>query len=127
MKTLTNNAGRRLGVPGRHALILNPGESVEITDQQLADIKSNRVSARWLERGVIAVSEDGKPVTVKVKTEEPKSKPAANPDLPEGLTGEGAEVHHEGGGWYSVYINGFKVTDTNLRKDEAEDTAAEYE
>jgi len=46
--------------------------------------------------------------------------------LPDGVTGEGIEVHHKGGGWYEVYVNGFKVTDTNVRKDEANDVAAEY-
>jgi len=47
--------------------------------------------------------------------------------LPEGITGQGTEVHHLGGGWYEVYVNGFKVTDRNVRKDEAKTIAEEYE
>lgn len=129
MRTLTNNGRRRLGVPGHPAVVLNPGESTEISDASLAIIGRNRTVARWLQSGVLTLSgSDGKPAPAPVAPEKEAEKQAESPPaLPEGVTGEGTEVHHRGGGWWDVYVSGFKVTDGNNRKDEAEAIAAEYE
>lgn len=135
MKVLVNNGKRRLGVPGRPAIILDGGASVPITDAQVKDLKRNRTVSRWLNRGVLKIREDdGREI-------KPDSKPAPGPHvrrpvdrgkrekqvLPEGVTGKGFEIHEKGGGWYDVYVNGFKVTDRSVRKAEAEGMAKDYE
>jgi hypothetical protein len=137
MKVLTNKGRRRLGVPGRPAIIIDANQGVPITEAQLEDIQKNRTVSRWLDAGVLVVSDGPLDLT-------PVSEPAAAPragrgrtardrdkreevELPEGVTGEGIESHHIGGGWWEVYVNGFKVTDHNVRKDEAESIASEYE
>ena len=130
MKVLRNAGKRRLGIPGRPAIILAPGESAPITDSQLAAMERNKTVARWLDRGVLSVSDsDGKePEAKKAKPKPKRNRRDDREDqvLPEGVTGEGVETHHKGGGWYEVYVNGFKVSDSNIRKDEAESMAAEY-
>jgi len=132
---LTNNARRRLGIPGRPAIILEPDQTVEITESQLGVIKANKTVERWLHSGILTV---GEPVH-KVEVEKPPKviqrastgikdrDPRKTEPLPEGVTGEGTELQHVGGGWYQVYVNGFKVTDKNVRKDEAESLSTEYE
>ena len=140
MKVIRNSGSRRLGIPGRPAIILAPGDTVPVTDAQLADMDRNRTVSRWLERGVLTVRDGNakeldKPA-LPVRSAPPRQRvwPSVGGRadkreelvLPDGVTGEGIEVHHKGGGWYEVYVNGFKVTDTNVRKDEAQDVAAEY-
>ena len=139
MKVLKNNGSRRLGIPGRPAIILAPGDSVPVTAGQLADMERNRTVSRWMERGVLTVraSDANEPAPARIVRSAPP-RPRVRPRvggrtdtreelvLPDGVTGEGVETHHKGGGWYEVYVNGFKVTDTNVRKGEAEDVAAEY-
>lgn len=137
MKRLANKARRRLGIPGRPAIILGPGESVELSNEVHAKLLLNKTTANWLERGILEIYDGDapeKPVTVK---KEPMAIPAsvvrrkdvAQPPepLPEGITGEGVELNHKGGGWWEVWVNGFKVTDRNVRKEEAETIASEYE
>jgi hypothetical protein len=139
MKVLKNNGARRLGIPGRPAIILAPGDTVPVTDAQLADMDRNRTVSRWLERGVLAVrdsnaNEPDPAPPVRSAPPRPRVRPRVGGRtdvreelvLPDGVTGEGIEVHHNGGGWYQVYVNGFKVTDSNVRKDEAHEIAAEY-
>jgi len=139
MKKLTNNGSRRLGVPGRPALILSPSESALIDDDQLRIMQQNRTVSRWLESGVLSLT---KPGADDKYIEQPARKPSRakrNPvkrhqrkderkvqELPEGLTGDGIEYNHLGGGWWQVFVNGFKVTDRNVRKAEAETIATEY-
>ncbi len=135
MKILTNKGSRRLGIPGRPAIILGPGDSVSVTDKQSEDIHRNRTVARWLRAGRLHLSsDDGKvappepviprvPPRSRIKTSDKREESV----LPGGVTGEGIEVHHRGGGWYEVYVNGFRVTDSNIRKDAAKELAAEYE
>jgi len=119
MMTLTNNGKRRLGISGSPAVILEPGKSVQVTPATLKIMGQNRTVIKWLERGVLSVKDDdGKAAEVPEPTAEA---------LPEGLTGEGVETHKLGGGWYEVFVNGFKVTDKSVREDEAEAIAAEYE
>ena len=142
MKVLCNSGARRLGIPGRPAIVLAPGDTVPVTDDQLAEMDRNRTVSRWIERGVLTVrdsnaNEPSKPAIPVNSAPAPRHR-ARRPSvggradkreelvLPDGVTGEGIEVHHKGGGWYEVYVNGFKVTDTNVRKDEAQEVAAEY-
>lgn len=125
---LTNNARRRLGIPGRTAIILNPKQTVEISEMQYDEMKRNRTVSHWLSAGVLTVGESSKPVKVAVdKQPEDKPKTKPKPDAPEGVSQEGVQLNHLGGGWYEVYVNGFKVTTHNVRKKVAEEIAAEYE
>ena len=132
MKVITNKGRRRLGVPGRRALILDPNQAVPVSESQLDEIGKNRTAARWLASGVLVVTDDGEvvetpkpqPKTMRVKEDRDKREELV---LPEGLTGEGIEQHSNGGGWWDVYVNGFKVTDRKVRQDEATAIAAEYE
>lgn len=140
MKKLINKGRRRLGVPGRPAIILQPNESIVLNESRAADLVNNRTAVRWLERGVLVLTEyDGaeeepKPVIPKpivrrpqrpgLKMKRDDREPVV---IPDGLTGEGIERHHLGGGWYEVWVNGFKVTDKNVRKDEAISIEGEYE
>jgi hypothetical protein len=140
MNVLINKGRRRLGIPGRPAIILDAGANVTLTDEQLESIQENRTVTRWLEVGVLEITDgsalkaDKQGQVPRPKT--PKPRPAATPrrdderdveKLPEGVTGDGVEMHHLGGGWWQVFVNGFKVTDRNVRKDEAKSIAAEYE
>jgi len=135
MKLLINKGRRRLGIPGRPAIILDPNQSVEINEARQDDLTRNRTVARWLETGTLVITDDGKPqqptpiVTPRRQAVTAREKRDQREEivLPEGITGQGTEVHHLGGGWYEVYVNGFKVTDRNVRKDEAKTIAEEYE
>jgi len=136
---LTNKGARRLGVPGRPAIILDPGKSVTLDEKQLAHVRKNRTIGRWLDMGVLELSDGAEPAKVEVTKPVPsKKQPVQQPkpivaddreviNLPGDVTGEGTETHHAGGGWYEVYVNGFKVTDRKVRKDEAASIAAEYD
>ena len=130
MKKLINQARRRLGVPGHPAIVLSPGESVPVTEKQIAGLQRNKIVSRWLDVGTLALTDhDGNELKLKSESPAPKPKKAVPIEavIPDGLTGEGAELHHLGGGWYQVYVNGFKVTDSNVRKDRGQELAAEYE
>jgi hypothetical protein len=138
MKKLTNNGSRRLGIPGRPALILDPNQSANIDGAQLEAIRRNKTVSRWLEKGVLVLTDDdGK--TIEPPKLDPREMPKAGIKrtpkrderkevvLPKGVTGKGIERHHLGGGWYQVWVNGFQATDRNVRKEEAKTIAAEYE
>jgi len=138
MKQLINKGRRRLGVPGRPAIILDPNQSVVIDDRQADEIQKNRTCARWLQVGVLVLTEsDGVVIQPEKVVRQPivrkRQRVVAKRDereevvLPESVTGEGVEIHHLGGGWYEVWVNGFKVTDKNIRKDTAQAIAGEYE
>ena len=135
MRKLINKGRRRLGIPGRPALILEPNESAVVEESQIADMRRNRTVARWLEVGVlILIDDDG---MIEVPKPQPKARPRARVKadrdqrvevvLPEGVTGKGVERKHTGAGWWEVYVNGFKVTDRKVRKDESLSIAKEYE
>ena len=138
---IINKAKRRLGIPGRRALLLDPGQSELISEKQLEEMKKNRTVARWIQSGVLLISEDGSPAQGKIvnaKQQQVKVYPGERkvpvhprdtnpaPNLPDGIKGKGAEFNHLGGGWWEVYINGFKVTDKNVRRQEADSIAADY-
>lgn len=126
MKTVTNNANRRLGLPGRPALLLNPGESKTIEDSQVAEIEGNKTAAQWIKRGTVSISDAGKAKKKSAQTES-KSDSSEKKDLPDGLTGEGFEPFHHGGGYYSVYVNGFEVTDSKIKKAAVEELRKDYD
>ena len=135
MRKLINKGRRRLGIPGRPAIILEPNESAVVDEVQVSEMRRNRTVARWLEAGVLVLmNDDG---VVEIPKPEQKTRPGLRVKkdrdkrvevvLPEGVSGKGVERNHIGGGWWEVYVNGFKVTDRNIRKDEAKSIAAEYE
>jgi hypothetical protein len=138
MKKLTNKGSRRLGIPGRPALILDPNQSAHIDAAQLEVIRQNKTVSRWLEKGVLVLTDD-EGNTVKPPKLDPRLIPKTGIKhhrkrderkevvLPKGVEGKGTELHHLGGGWYQIYVNGFQVTDRNVRKDEAKTIAGEYE
>ena len=133
MKKLINNGRRRLGVPGHPAIVLSPGESAPVTEKQIAGFQRNKTVSRWMEMGTLALIDDDGTIEEPKRTPKPKTGVRPKRDirkevvLPKGLTGEGIETHHKGGGWYRVYVNGFEVTDRNVRKDEAKSISTEYE
>lgn len=136
MNVLVNNGRRRLGIPGRPGIVIAPNEIVELDAVQERAMLKNRTVQRWLESNILEIRPASKRPE-KVETIAPKreAKPARKrvdrdqreiEVLPEGVSETGTHIHHKGGGWYAVYVNGFKVTDTNIRKDEAEAIASEY-
>ena len=138
MKKLTNKGTRRLGIPGRPALILDPNQSAHIHDAQLETMQRNKTVSRWLEKGVLVLTDDDGKTAEPPKQDRrliPKTgirRRGRKDDrkevaLPKGIEGKGVERHHVGGGWWQVYVNGFQVTDRNVRKDEAATISAEYE
>jgi hypothetical protein len=136
MTILTNSGTRRLGVPGRPALIIDAGQGISVTDEQLEVIKKSSTAARWLESGVLTLSDKSVEAEHTLKKVAPQPKSKRKPvdrdkreevKLPEGITGDGVEKYHAGGGWWKVYVNGFEVTDRTVRKDEAASIAAEYD
>ena len=119
---LTNNARRRLGIPGRSAIILTPNQSIEITKARLDEMKQNRTVANWFQSGILTVDDVHK---VEVETKpKPEVETKPKPEAP--AEDQGVEVRHVGGGWFEVWVNGFQVTDTNVRKAKAREIAAEY-
>ena len=100
---------------------LGPGDEVNVTADELAELKQHVNCRNWLHKGYIEVQGgEAKPLPVAVD-ERP------GPELPEGLSGEGTEIHHHGAGWYSVYNNGMPCTDVKVRKGQAEEIAKDYE
>ena len=134
MKSLVSKAARRLGIPGRPALIISPGERVPVGKKQIESMQRNSTVSRWLQHGLLViVDSDGKELEPPKRVRPPSTGLTRSKDdkrtetpLPEGLTGEGAEMLHTGSGWWQVYVNGFQVTTKKVRKEEAESIAAEY-
>jgi hypothetical protein len=138
MKKLTNKGTRRLGIPGRPALILDPDQSAHIDASQLETMQRNKTVSRWLEKGVLILTDDDGKTVKPPKLDQrlipktgvkrpPKRDERKELVLPKGVKGKGTELHHLGGGWWQVYVNGFQVTDRNVRKDEAKTIADEYQ
>ncbi len=140
MYVIKNNGRRRLGIPGRPAIILEVGKTAAVNGEQLTEMKRNRTFEHWVQTGVISVNDQqskdkSEPQAFAPKPEPPLQPPPTRVDydkrieepLPDGVTGSGTELHDVGGGWWSVYVNGFKVTDKNVRKKKAEQIAKEYE
>jgi len=126
MNTLTNTGRRRLGLPGRPAIVLDPGQTVEISDGQLKAIMANSTSARWVNSGVLSLNGNGGVDTSGANTVDASFAAATKLDIPEKLTGSGVELYDRGGGWWDIYVNGFKVLDKSVRRAKAEELAEEY-
>jgi hypothetical protein len=135
MKTISNNTRRSLGIPGAVAIVLEPGGTVEVSESRYDEMRNNRMVNQWFQRGML--SEGGKaPERAKKSAPEavsPAQKRSARSDrpaepLPDGVDEVGVHLYHVGGGYYHVYVNGFKVTTDKVRgKANAEEVAAEYE
>lgn len=136
MTTITNNSKRRLGLSGRPSLVLRPGEtSEEITAGRFTSFCNNKTTVRWIASGLLTVNDPpegvvdlpdlSKPSEVKGKSDTKEVKDEL--ELPEGITGEGKELHQVSRGQYDVYINGFKVTDETVSKKKAGEIMDEYE
>lgn len=127
---LTNKAGRALGLPGAFlSLVVEPGETIEITQTQLEEFKGNATVNRWLNSGTLQLGDvppapaHGPVIEDEVEWREPEN----TADVPDYVPEDGVYVHHLGGGFYEVWVNQFKVTDENVRgKPAAEAIAAEY-
>ncbi|MGH8034021.1 MAG: hypothetical protein ACREO9_02260 [Lysobacterales bacterium] len=102
------------------------GETLNISPAQYFAMCESKIACRWVETGVLLVTDAPQP------WKQPELKRPAVEDqvnanqLPAELTGEGVEQFHTGGGWWDVYVNGFKVTIEKVRKAEAQQIAEEY-
>ena len=138
MTKITNNGKRRLGLSGRPSLIIDAGQSVEVSNAQYKSFIESGIVARWFASGLLTV--DGE-VEIGIGHQVvgtdlwSKQVPAESTEsevdqhsvaLPEGIKSEGVELYHAGGGWWEVYVNGFLVTNVKVRKAEAEKIAEDY-
>lgn len=102
---LTNKHDRTLGVPGATAsIILQPGESFDITEDDLKAINENKTAKLWLDKKILVLG------GVK-NTDENKEKAVAK---------------HLGSGKYDVFVNDKKISEKTLEKEEAEKFVADY-
>lgn len=143
MKKILNNSRRSRGIPGSPALILAPGEEKKVNETFFESMLKNHTVSQWISQGLIVV--DGENVEPPAKRElKPRKQSGVGlnrraartatqrdippPELPDGVEEKGVFLHHHGGGYYDVYVNGIKVTTEKVRgKDVANEIAAEYE
>ena len=119
---IVNKSGRARVITGPIEMLrLELGGEKEITEAELVELKRHPNFRNWLHKGYLAI-EGGEAKPMPKATDE-----RSGPELPEGATGEGTEVIHHGGGWYSVHHDGMPCTDEKVRKDRADEIAAEYE
>jgi len=119
---LINKSNRDRAIPHASGVeILPAGGEMDVSDIQLAELKRFPMVNQWIYQGLLKV-EDGAAVEAK----KPQTETRSGPELPDGLTGEGTEIYHHGGGWYSVYHAGMACTDEKVRKARAEEIAADY-
>lgn len=97
---------------------LKPGAEVAVSQSDLDKMLQKGRFKVLVDVGTIKVLPGDAPAP-EVKDERPEQKP-------EGVTGEGIEITHTGAGWYEVHVNGMKVTDKGVRKDDAERIAEDY-
>lgn len=116
---LTNNSNRALGIPSAHgSIILQKGESANISPLDLKAIERNKTSSGWLHHGIISV--DGSKAKVKKEAKKEEKEPVKTED-----GGEPNIIDH-GRGWFTVEVAGIEVSQGKLRKDDAEALAAKY-
>lgn len=125
---LMNHAKRTMGIPvARGAVVLDPGQSVEISADDLSALERNKTAARWLKGGLISVGEPkkgkDKPAEQDAESSEAESK---EPEKAAENT-NGPVIEDQGRGWYKVFVAGIEVSQGNLRKKDAEALVAEYE
>ena len=121
---LINCSKRERGIPyPEETKRLGPGEEMPIDIVQYDHLLSHPMAQAWLQQGLIKIE----------RGDAAEPEPAAHSDerdhdpLPEGLTGQGTEIHDHGGGWFSVYHEGMPCTDVKIREEQAKAIAAEYE
>lgn len=118
---LKNNTGRDRVLRGPVEMYSLPARGeITVSSIELEEMKRHGNTRNWLHKGYISVEEGEAPVA-KLKDERD------HPPLPEGVTGEGLEIHHHGAGWYSVYVDGMPCTDAKVRKEQADEIAKDYE
>jgi hypothetical protein len=106
MYLLTNKDKREVAIPApRGAVILAVGATAEVTDDHYRELLKSRSA---LTRGTVTAEYRADPT--------PKEKRAQR----------GVKLVSQKGGWWRVYVNDHEVTDSAVRKYEAERIAEEY-
>lgn len=119
---LINTSGRARVIYGPIEMQrLEAGEERDITEAELDELKRHPNIRNWMHKGLLTVDMGAAKKPLPTAREE-----RSGPELPEGVTGEGTETVHHGGGWYSVFHDGMPCTDEKVRKDRADEIAADY-
>ena len=121
MKLVNTSKRARSINTGFEFLVLEPGEEYPVTAADLAEMRRHTMFATWVQRGHLTIKDGEAKKPLPVAVEERKG-----PELPEGLSGKGTELHDEGGGWFTVWHEGMPCTDEKVRKDRAEEIAKDY-
>lgn len=118
MIRLINNAHRALGLPGARSVVLKRGGSEVVEQSHFEELMTNRTVAAWIAQGIITAEE----------LNGDEKQPSAEPKQPQDDKKKPSQVQmiHQGGGWWKVLVNGHEATDKNVRKEKAEQIAAEY-
>jgi len=103
---LVNTSNRDRHIPLSEGVVLAPGESVDLTPDDVLRLERYPVVSNWIHLGFLTMGE---------------------PEQVEEAPEDGVHIQEHGSGWYSVHVNGFKVTDVKVREEEALRIAAEYE
>jgi len=106
MIRLINKVSRSIGLAGDPSVVLDVGGVVEVTEEHFDNLRRNRRTRDWLDKGLVEAESLGK--TAKVKAP------------------EGVEIVPQGGGWFRVFTNGVDVGERSLRIEDAEALAADY-
>jgi hypothetical protein len=106
MIRLINKVSRSIGLAGDPSVVLDVGGVTEVTLEHFDNLRRNRRTRDWLEKGLVEAELLGKTAVVKPP--------------------EGVEIVPQGGGWFRVLVNGTDVGEKSLRIDEAEALAADY-
>jgi len=110
MYLLTNKDRREIALPAPNhgAVIMAIGATHEVTDAHHEELMKSHYNTDAVNRGSVVVEH------FKTKAKAKKSD-------------TGVKLVSQPGGWWKVVVNGEAVTDSNVRKDEAQRIAAEYE
>lgn len=118
---LVNTSSRDMAIPTQiETTILKPNEFLVVSKTELEQLKRDSQIRNWLHRGMLSTQSGGNTEHAADKPKEEKS------DLPEGVTGKGVEIVEHKGGWFSVHVDGMPCTDKKVRKDQADEIAADY-
>ena len=112
MYLLTNKDKREIALPAPNhgAVIMAIGATHEVTNDHHAEIMKSHYNTDAVNRGSVVVEHFKDKAKAKAKKSD-----------------TGVKLVSEPGGWWSVVVNGEAVTDSNVRKDEAQRIAAEYQ
>ena len=108
---IKNTSNRDRCIPMQPSVILAPQETREVSRSELVRLDGYPMFRNWVHMGHITVIGD------EVVASEPEA---------EEVIEDGVSIEDHGNGWYSVHVNGFKVTDVKVREDEAQRIAADY-